>query len=128
MMEKILVDTDIIVDHLRGMEKAREFLRKIEKGERKGYFSTITEAELFSGSRMESKDEQRKVLNLLGIMKRVPVDSMIARRAGKIKRRNGARLPDAIIAATAMLMKAKLSTKNTKHFEGIEGVVLMEPY
>jgi hypothetical protein len=127
-MEKALVDTDVIVDHLRGIEEARDFLRRVERGELEGYFSTITEAELFSGKKMESKAKQRKVSNLLGIMKRVPVNSLIARRAGEIKRRYGVPLPNAIIAATALRMKAKISTKNVKHFEGIEDITILEPY
>jgi predicted nucleic acid-binding protein len=124
----VLVDTDVIVDHLRGLEGAKNFLKRVEKKEFRGYFSTITEAELFSGKRMNSKDEQRKVSALLGIMDRVPVNSTIARKAGEIRRNRRILLPDALIAATAFSIKAKLATKNVKHFEEIKEVKAMEPY
>jgi hypothetical protein len=124
----VVVDTDIFVNHLRGVEKARDFLRQIEKGKVEGFFSTITEAELFSGKRMNSLSEQRKVSRLLGIIKRVQVDSKIARKAGEIRRMHDVLLPDAIIAATAYYKKAKIATKNLKHFEPINDVELQMPY
>ena len=30
-MIRIVIDTDILIDHLRGMEKAKEYLREIEE-------------------------------------------------------------------------------------------------
>lgn len=119
-MAPVLVDTDIIVDHLRGVERASRFLEKIEKKELEGYFSTITEAELFAGKSMDSKGARQKVAALLSIMKRVPVNSSIARKAGEIKRSHWILLPDAIIAASALTLKADLATKNVRHFKGIE--------
>jgi predicted nucleic acid-binding protein len=119
-MVPVLVDTDIIVDHLRGVERASRFLKKVEKKELQGYFSTITEAELFAGKSMDSKDARQKVAALLGTMKRVPVNSLIARKAGEIKRSRGIPLPDAIIAASALSLGAGLATRNARHFKGIE--------
>jgi predicted nucleic acid-binding protein len=123
-MPPVLVDTDIIVDHLRGVESARRFLKKIEKEEVEGYFSTITEAELFAGKSMDSREARGRVAALLGIMKRVPVNSPIARKAGEIRRRHGILLPDAIIVASALSLKARLATRNVRHFKGIKGLEL----
>ncbi|MEE8403003.1 MAG: type II toxin-antitoxin system VapC family toxin [Candidatus Hydrothermarchaeaceae archaeon] len=119
-MSSVLVDTDIIVDHLRGMEGADRLLKKIEKKELEGYFSTITEAELFAGKGMDSREARQRVAALLSIMKRIPVNSSIARKAGEIKRSSHIPLPDAIIAASAMTIKASLATRNVRHFKGVE--------
>lgn len=124
MAPPVLVDTDIIVDNLRGVEKASLFLKKVEKTELAGYFSTITEAELFAGRSMDSSDARQKVAALLATMKRVPMNSLIARKAGEIKRSRGIPLTDAIIAASALAVKANLATRNTRHFKGIEKLVL----
>lgn len=35
-MNKVLIDTDILIDHLRGLDKAKEYLKKIESGKVKG--------------------------------------------------------------------------------------------
>jgi len=44
---KYLIDTNIIIDHLRiGEEKATNFLKKVERGEVKASISVITEYEL----------------------------------------------------------------------------------
>jgi predicted nucleic acid-binding protein len=44
---RYLIDTNIIVDHLRiGEEKATNFLKKVERGEVKALISVITEYEL----------------------------------------------------------------------------------
>lgn len=126
-LSKIVVDTDILVNHLRGVKEARSFLKRIEKGEDEGLFSTITEAELFSGKRMDAPSEQRRVSRLLSIMKRIQLDSKIARKSGEIRRRHGVPLPDAIIAATAYYSKAKIATKNVKHFKPLD-IELEVPY
>ncbi|MEE8168208.1 MAG: type II toxin-antitoxin system VapC family toxin [Candidatus Hydrothermarchaeales archaeon] len=123
-MVRIVIDTDVFVNHLRGVKKARTFLKKVETGKIEGFFSTITEAELFSGRRVDSPSEQRKIGKLLGILKRVEVDSKIARKAGGIRRRYDVLLPDAIIAATAYYKKARIATKNIKHFEPIKEIKL----
>lgn len=123
-MVRFIVDTDVIIDHLRGVEKAKEFLRRFEKKESNGFYSTITEAEIFSGKRMDSLDEQRKVGRLLGLMERVNVDSRIARKAGEIRRKYEVSLPDAIIAATAVIKEAKIATRNAKHYESIRGIII----
>ena len=48
-MDKILLDSDILIDHLRGYEPARQYLKRFEVGEVEGYLSIITVAELAAG-------------------------------------------------------------------------------
>ena len=48
---RFLVDTDIIINYLKGREIARDFLMRIIDESVSGFFSVITEAELLSGSR-----------------------------------------------------------------------------
>ena len=42
---RFLVDTDIIINYLKGGRKARDFLMRIIDGRTAGFFSVITEAE-----------------------------------------------------------------------------------
>ena len=42
-MNKVLIDTDILINHLLGQEKAKEYLRDIENGKTKGVISVITD-------------------------------------------------------------------------------------
>ena len=42
-MPEVLLDSDILIDHLRGYEPARQYLERFETGERQGYLSIITQ-------------------------------------------------------------------------------------
>lgn len=57
----------------------------------------------------------------------VPVSDAIARRAGELLRtyrrsHSGIDLVDYVIAATALLYEARLSTLNTRHFPMFKGL------
>jgi len=125
----LLIDTNIIVDFLRGYSKAKPVFEKIEQNKIDAAFSTITEAEIFSGKRCDSLEEQQKIDALLSLMKRLPVDKKVARKAGELKRKHNIAIPDALIAATAITNNIKnISTKNKKHFIKIKEIKIIEPY
>ncbi len=109
-MPDILVDTDVFIDHLRGAVEIRP-------GRHRLHYSVITRAELFAGA--SGTDVATRVLAPL---REIPVDRAIAERASRIRREFGVRMPDALIAATALERKLSLSTRNKKHFESIRGL------
>jgi toxin FitB len=113
---RILVDSDILVDHLRGHSR-------FVPGDDEIHVSSITRAELFAGQR----GDERRVGRLLGAMVELPVDRAVAERAGRIRRAFGARLPDALIAATAIEYGLALLTRNISDFEMIRGLRLRQP-
>ncbi|TSC69894.1 MAG: PilT protein-like protein [Parcubacteria group bacterium Gr01-1014_70] len=82
------------------------------------YVSTITEAELFSFSRL-TKEETKWIEDFLGVISRVPVDSQIARAAGHIRSIYHLKLPDSIIAATTLFTGSTLLTRNVSDFKKI---------
>ncbi len=106
----LLVDTDIFVDHLRGAYELRA------KGHRLHY-SVVTRAELFAGSTATALSTQ-----LLAPFRELDVTRAIAERAGRIVREFGTRLPDALIAATALEHGLSLVTRNRKDFDPIRGI------
>ena len=127
-LERVVVDSDILIDHLRGREQAREFLKQIEVGKLRGYISVITEAELASGEKTVTAGEKRRIQALLRILQKVVVNSQVAWTAGDFRRKYGCRLMDALIAATAFHKKAKLMTRNLKHYENIREITAEAPY
>ncbi len=119
-MKRALVDTDVLIDYLRGHPKAKAKVLALEQV----LVSVVTVAELYAGVR--GSKEQRDVANLLAECERLPVDEQIAKDAGQLKNRyfpsHGVQLPDALIAATAVAHDLPLYTLNLKHYPMIEGL------
>lgn len=129
-MNSIVIDTDIIIDHLRGFEPSTTFLRRVFQGEYIGQVSVLTEMELFAGA-MSRKGEKQAIENLLRCFTSIPVSSSIARRAGHLLRNyrdKGLAPVDAVIASTCLDLNAILVTKNVKHFNLVEGLLTLNPY
>ena len=113
-----LVDTDVIINYLRGNNNSKDFLMKIINGNVEGYFSVITEAELLSGARNDK--EKASIYDVLDVLEAIEVDRKIAVTAGNLRRKYiayGAQLPDALIAATAKERKLIVATGNENHFK-----------
>ncbi|MCS7265546.1 MAG: type II toxin-antitoxin system VapC family toxin [Armatimonadetes bacterium] len=110
------LDSDVLIDHLRGYRKYVGYISRYERGELKGYVSTITVAELLAAKRTREIAERRKVEKLLSLFTIVPVDISIATLAGELRRDYGLNLPDAIVAATAMSLGLVLVTRNIRHY------------
>lgn len=111
-MASVLVDTDIFIDHLRGAAE-------LKSGRHRIHYSVVTRAELFAGSSATAK-----VAQLLAPFRELPVDRAVAERAGRINRQTGIRMPDALIAATALEQGLGLATRNRRDFEPVGGLRL----
>lgn len=121
----LLLDTDVLIDYLRGQPDAVAFLKKTRKSLR---VSAATVAELYVGVR---ENGERQVLDrFLAVMDVVDVTPDIARQAGLWRRdygrSHGTGLLDALIAASADLNGCTLATLNEKHFPMLEAVLV--PY
>lgn len=106
----LLVDTDVFVDHLRGINELKARRHRL-------HYSVVTRAELFAGNTATDLAAQ-----LLAPFREIEVDRAIAQRAGRIAREFGTRLPDALIAATAIEHGLGVVTRNRKDFEPIRGI------
>lgn len=114
MVSACLVDTDVLIDHLRG---ARPF--DLPEGASAAY-SVITRAELYAGRRAA----EQPIEALLGHMVELGISPAVANRAGAIRRTVGIALADALIGATALDSGRILMTRNREHFERIDGLAL----
>ena len=113
-MKNVVVDTDILIDFLRGKRRAQDFLLSIFE-DSIIYCSVITVAEIYAGMKPHEREKTTELIDSLNI---VDVDREIAERAGEYKRdekRQSLELDDCLIAATAFVKKATLATGNGKH-------------
>jgi predicted nucleic acid-binding protein len=108
----VLVDTDVFVDHLRGAVP-------LVPGRHRLHYSVVTRAELFAGSSATDL-----VARLLAPFRELDVDRAVAERAGRIRRETRIRMPDALIAATALEHRLAVATRNTKDFQPVRGLRL----
>lgn len=121
----ILVDTDVLIAHLRGVPAARDWL--VESRTQAGgplAASVVTAAEILGGMR---SPERPGVARLLATFRLQPVNEVVARRAGELMReyrRSHAAigLGDYLIAATTKVLGLELATLNVKHFPMFEGL------
>jgi predicted nucleic acid-binding protein len=107
---KAVVDTNILIDYLSGVQKAKQELDAFEDL----YISLITWMEILVGAG-EGKEES-EIREFLRRFRVHPVDEGVAERAVDIRRRENIRLPDAIIWATAQQLGILLVTRNTRDF------------
>ena len=119
---RIILDSSILISHLRGDAQATSFLISLPAEDR--LVSVLTRVEIEGGMR---SGERRDVASLFGVLRMIPVTDLIARRAAahlrKFRRSHAAvDLVDYVIAATAELHEAKLATLNVRHFPMFKGL------
>ena len=121
MLNSILVDTDVLIDFLRGYDQAVTFIDEFSPHI---ILSPIVVAELYAG--VKGTRELNVLNNFVSLFRVVPIDSEIAKKAGLFKRdfgkSHGVGLADAVLAATAEEENAGLKTLNVKHYPMIKGL------
>jgi len=89
--------------------------------------SIITEIELFSWKAATPFDFD--LVNLfVGISLLFELEKDIRDKAAELRRKHNLELPDAIIAATAVVHRLTLITNNTTDFTRIENLLLLNPF
>lgn len=106
---KVLFDTNILIDYLSGIAKARtEFRRHRDRA-----ISIITWMEVMAGT---TSSEESQVRAFLTVLRCIPITAEVADRAFVLRRETKLKLPDAIIKATAETEGRLLITRNTRDF------------
>ena len=117
----VLLDTDVLIDFLRGNPKAIALVNKYSD---RIILSTIVVTELYAG--VKGKPELIVLDNLIAVFDLIAVTPKIARTAGLYKRdyykSHGLSIADAIIAASCELEKLELKTLNVKHYPMIKNL------
>ncbi len=122
----VILDTNIIIDHLRLGNPANSIFANImNKHPKKDLaISIITVQELYGGQSTRENEVGRAIIGMISQLKILPYTHDVAKYAGEIARdlNSPISLADAAIAATTLLNKARLLTLNKKDFQGIKNL------
>lgn len=115
----MLLDSDILIDLLRGKNEARDFLHSLP-AHSPHCCSAITVAEIHSGMRESERQITTELIQSLLVL---PVTRQVAELAGKFRREHQRtpggpelELDDCLIAATAAVEGQELATGNKRHY------------
>lgn len=126
----VILDTNVIIDHLRQHGRADTQLLRITAviPLAELAISVISIQELFEGRSSKDREKQNVLYSVIAPLTTLPHTTEVARRAGEIARDSETPIEfaDASIAATAMVLGAKLFTLNVKHFRNIPDLQLYE--
>lgn len=117
-----LLDSNILIDYLRGDKKTAEFLYNLEKTDNSAFISVITEYELLCGKDIDDPAKSQKISELLSLFPPIDVNSEIVKISAKFYRNYNLGIADAVIAGTALYTNSTLITRNTKHFSNIKEI------
>lgn len=124
-----VVDTDVLIDALRGQEPART---RIAEGLERGSLATtaITAFELRSGVR--STAQETRIDDLLAPITLLPFDDGASRAAAAARRQLEEQgrtigMGDYLIAGVCLSRALPLLTRNREHFERVPGLLLADP-
>ncbi len=126
-MYKIIIDTSILIGHLRGSSSDFKLLETKKATEDITLLIPhIVIVELFTGEEARRKAIREKIDKLIEGLEVVGLTVSSAKQAGDLQRKYKQipDLPDLIIAAIAIEQEAQIATHNKKHFEQIKGVKL----
>ena len=120
----ILVDSDVLIAHLRGVQAARVWLLAARRETGPLAASAVSVVEVAGGSRSGELPEVRRLLASLRI---VSVSERIAWLAAEMMRRHrqahpGIGLGDYLVAASAAVEGLTLATLNVRHFPMFPGL------
>lgn len=121
-----LLDSDIIIDFLKGDILIADFIMKI--GEQSNlFYSPLSKAEIYSGA---FPDEYEKISLFFDRLQSIDITDDIGEKAGillnKYRKSHNIGIVDSLIAATAIYYNLNLVTGNIKHYP-MQEVTIIDP-
>jgi len=125
--KKFLIDTNVAIEYL-GEILTENVLAKLDKIiDSKYHLSVINKIELLGFSGLSDK-ERKKFQELIDSSIIINLTEDIVNLTIRIRKKYKIKLPDSIIAASALNNDLILITRNTKDFDKISGLNIIDPY
>ncbi len=122
---RCLLDTNVLIDAFAGQADAARLLQSLrsQNAEWIGY-SSITRLEILGFGGLEPADENG-LKELLAEFEEAQVTSFVIERAIALRKATRIKVPDALIAATALVHRAQLITRNVNDFANVSEITII---
>ena len=118
---QLLVDTDILIAYFN----RRTYRTYLENPQNRIYYSAVTKKELLSKQGLKDSERQA-ILTLLRRFRLIRIDQRISSEYSRLKSAYPSlERGDALIAASTLVMKLPLLTRNQRHFRMVKKIVLL---
>ena len=125
-MGKTLIDTNVVIDFLN-RKLPRAGYRYVSQEFKKGlHLSVITKIELLTLN--VGHGEEAILKNFISSSKLLSITDDVVEMAIRIGKPASIKIPDAIIASTALVNRLDLITRNVKDFRMVEGLKVINPW
>lgn len=116
-MQSILIDSDIAIDFLRGLSKARDLIVPLWKAD-KAFLSLLSVYELYAGMQPKEKEDTENFIRACRIESLTLEIAEKASESFRNYRKQGLTLTsiDCLIYATAKVNHHKIATRNLRHY------------
>ena len=121
-----LFDSNILIYHLNDAfpsDARRRVEAWIVEG---GSLSVITRIEVLGYPQTSAL--LRRTARLIALFEEIPLHEAVVRRTIDLRQAHRIRIPDAIIAASALTRGVPLVTRNRRDFQAIEGLKVLDPF
>ena len=127
MERSYLIDTNAVIELLGGTLplSGSDWLQDLI-AQNAHRLSVINEIELLGFNGEDT--EMRVIEDFTAVTKAYPLSDAVVRKTISLRKRRRIKLPDAIIAATALIFDCILVTHNTSDFRDIEGLTVIDAH
>ena len=125
-MERALLDSNVVIGYLAGRipEAGMRFVSNIV--DQRPHISVISQIEVLRFN--DTPDNEKILAGFINVSIIHPLSPDITRLTIKLCRQSRIKLPDAIIAATALFENRVLVTRNIGDFKNIANLTLVNPW
>ena len=127
MKKRYLLDSNTVIDYIGGLypAKTEKWISQIIDDEIN--ISIITKIEVLSFA-PDNNDEYLILLDFFEVANVIELTSDIANKTIQTRQKQKIKVPDAIIASTAITNNQILISRNIKDFKHITGLEIINPY
>lgn len=126
-MTRYFLDSNVCIYHFDGAPETQSFFASLTPEEDKLFYSFITRIELLGYPKLTSR-EKREIDAFLSAFTKVNMTDEIENLVIRLRQSRRIKIPDAIIAASAIYTESVLVTRNEKDFRKIKGLKVLNPF